>query len=262
MKSRIGRLKSIFDEGRVAFGSCLDSYSPAVVETAGYSGLDFVRLDTEYSWRRDDSLEHLLRAAAVVDITTVVRVEKGNPFLISKALQAGAGAILVSEIASLQEAEAVVKAARFPPRGNRGYSTFSFSGRWGAGGGKEWIDWTNTRILVGVMVETRAIVEQADDLFAIDGLDFGFFGPSDYGLSIGLAAPKRSDPAVQDAIRRVGEAANKHDKIAGIPLVPPWKAEARTYRDMGYRMLEIGHDLGVLHSAYQAALDEVRKGSG
>ena len=48
------RFKQALDEGNVALGTCIDSNSPAVMEVAGFSGLDFVRIDTEYLWRRDD----------------------------------------------------------------------------------------------------------------------------------------------------------------------------------------------------------------
>ena len=76
---RENRLKSILEEGKIALGTCIDSHSPAVVEVAGYSGLDFVRIDTEYSWRRDDTVEHMIRAAEIARLTPIMRVEKGNP---------------------------------------------------------------------------------------------------------------------------------------------------------------------------------------
>ena len=116
---RVNKLRQVLAEGRVAVGTCADSYSPAIIETIGYSGLDWVRVDSEYSWRRDESMENMMRAAALAGITAMVRVEKGDPYLISKALQSGAQAIVVSDIVSYEEALAVVKAAKYPPNGHR-----------------------------------------------------------------------------------------------------------------------------------------------
>ena len=113
---RENRLRQILSEGKVAVGTCVDSYSPAAIEVVGYSGLDWVRVCNEYSWRRDESMEHMMRAAALVGITAMIRVEKGDPYLISKAFQCGAGAILVSDIANYEEALAVVKGGQISPQ--------------------------------------------------------------------------------------------------------------------------------------------------
>jgi 4-hydroxy-2-oxoheptanedioate aldolase len=256
---RVSKLKKVLDEGKIAVGTCIDSYSPAVVEITGYSGLDFCRIDNEYYWRRDESMEHMMRAAALVGITPMVRVEKGNPYLISKAFQMGAGAILVSDIANYQEALNVVKAAKFAPKGIRGYSSYSFSGGWGTQGGEGWVNWSDTELLVGIMVENEEVLSEIDKIFAIDGLDYCLFGPSDYSMSLGLRSPKKSNPKVQEAIRRTAEAAAKHKKAAGIGIGQPWEGEAQKYIDLGYRFIEIGHELGILHSVLKSAGAGIRK---
>jgi 4-hydroxy-2-oxoheptanedioate aldolase len=255
------KFKQVLDEGKVALGTCIDSFSPAVVEVAGYSGLDFVRIDTEYSWRRDDTLEHMVRAAVIAGITPMIRVEKHNPYLISKALQIGAGSILVSDISTVEEAEAVVKASKFAPRGSRGCSSFSFSAGWGTQGGKDWIDWSNTQIPIGIMVENTNIVEKLDEIFSIDGLDYCLFGPADYSMSLGLGEPQKGHPDVQKGLEKTIASATRYGKIVGIPIGKPWKKEAEKYIDMGCRFLEIGHELGILSSEWKSSSSEIRKGS-
>jgi 4-hydroxy-2-oxoheptanedioate aldolase len=255
---RINKLKQTLDEGKIALGSCIDSYSPAVMEVAGYSGLDFVRIDTEYSWRRDDVLEHMIRAAVIAELSPMIRVEKGNHYLVSKVLQIGANAILVSDVATFQEAVDVVKSAKFAPKGVRGYSSFSFSGGWGFHGGEEWVNWSNTEILVGIMVENEQIMTQIDDVFAIEGLDFCLFGPADYCMSLGLGAPKKGHPKVEKAIRKTIDAATKHNKAVGIGIGQPWEENAKRYIDLGCRFLEIGHELGILRSEWHAAASSIR----
>jgi 2-keto-3-deoxy-L-rhamnonate aldolase RhmA len=259
---RINKLKLVLDEGKIALGSCIDSYSPAVMEVAGYSGLDFVRIDTEYSWRRDDALEHMIRAAVIAEVTPMIRVEKGNHYLVSKALQIGANAILVSDVATYREAVDVVKSAKFAPKGVRGYSSYSFSGCWGTQGGEDWVNWSNTEILVGIMVENEQIMTQIDDVFAIEGLDFCLFGPSDYCMSLGLGAPKKGHPKVEEAISKTIDAATKYNKAVGIGIGQPWEENARRYIDLGCRFLEISHDLGILSSEWRAAASSIRTGSG
>ncbi len=255
---RVNRLRQILSEGKVAVGTCVDSYSPAAIEVVGYSGLDWVRVCNEYSWRRDESMEHMMRAAALVGITAMIRVEKGDPYLISKAFQCGAGAILVSDIASYEEALAVVKAAKFPPKGHRGYSGFSVAGHWGVDSGKDWVEWCDQELLVGVMIENEQVVSQVEKIMAIEGLDYGFFGPADYSMSIGLRSNQKDNPKVQEAIQRTVDAAAKYKKAVGIGIGEPYEAQAKKYIDMGLRIIEVDHELGILRSVYKKAGEGIR----
>jgi 4-hydroxy-2-oxoheptanedioate aldolase len=255
---RVNKFRKVMEEGKVAVGTCLDSYSAAAVETAGYSGLDFCRIDNEYSWRRDEGMENMLRAAALTGITPMVRVEKGAPYLISKIFQAGAGAVLVSDINSYEEALAVVKASKFAPKGHRGMSSFSFSGGWGTRGGEDFADWGDTQLMVGIMVENEGVVGQLDKIFAIEGLDYALFGPSDYSMSLGFRSTKKNHPKVQEAIKKACEAANKHKKFVGIGIGEPWVEEAKKYIEMGCRFIEAGHELAILRGVLNSAAAGIR----
>ena len=255
---RVNRLRMVLAEGKVAVGTCVESYSAAAIEVVGYSGFDWVRVDNEYSWRRDESMEHMMRAAALVDITAMIRVEKGAPYLISKAFQSGAGAILVSDIASYEEALAVVKAAKFPPKGHRGYSGYSFAGHWAADSGKEWVEWCDQDLMVGVMIENEQVVSQVDKVMSIEGLDYCLFGPADYSMSIGLRSAQKDHSKVQDAIKRTVDAAAKYKKAVAIGIGEPYEAEAKKYIDMGLRIIEVGHELGILRSVYKKVGEGIR----
>lgn len=256
---RTNKFRKILEEGKIAVGTCCDSYSAATVEAIGYSGMDFCRIDNEYSWRRDEGMENMLRAAAISGVTAMVRVEKGAPYLVSKIFQAGAGAVLVSDINNYEEALAVVKASKFAPAGHRGMSSFSFSGGWGTRGGEAFADWSDTQLMVGIMVENEHVVEQLDRIFAIDGMDYALFGPTDFSMSLGLRTTKKNHPKVQDAIKKTCEAAHKHNKFVGIGIGEPWVEEAEKYIKMGCKFIEIGHELAILGGVLRSASSGIRK---
>ncbi len=153
---------------------------------------------------------------------------------------------------------AVVKASKFAPRGHRGYSGFSFAGHWGADSGRDWIEWCDQELLVGVMIENEQVVNQVEKVMAIEGLDYCMFGPADYSMSIGLRSSQKDNPKVQDAIKRTAEAAGKYNKQVAIGVGEPYEAEAKKYIDMGLRIIEVGHELGILRSVYQKAGEEIR----
>lgn len=93
---------------------------PAFVECAGYAGYDFVLLDMEHGPVSFERLQNLIRAANIAKIMPVVRVPRGSDIFISRALDVGAGAILVPQIDSAEQAAAAVSAAKFSPIGTRG----------------------------------------------------------------------------------------------------------------------------------------------
>ncbi len=255
---KVNKLKKVLKKGEVALGTAVFSYSPAIVEVAGYSGLDFIRIDNEYSWRRDESMEHMIRAATVAEVAPILRIDKGNHYLINKALEIGAGGVVVPDISTKEEVEELIKAAKFPPRGTRGYSSFCFSGQWGARGGEDWVNWSEHETLVGIMVENEEIITKLDEILSMEGLDFVLFGPSDYSMSIGLRRPQKNHPRVQEAIKKTIEVATKYGKPVAIGVGQPWEEEARKYIDLGCRIIEISNDVVILRSIWKSLTDTLK----
>lgn len=247
---RINKLKQVLDRGDIAKGTAVFSSSPAIIEIAGYSGLDFVRVDNEHSWRRDEAMEHMMRAAMIANITPMVRVDKDDPYVIRKAMEIGAGAILVPDVSTKEEAQKVVSAAKFPPTGIRGYNSFCFSGCWGSTPGADWVEWSEREILIGIMIENVEVISQLDAVLSVERLDYVLFGPGDYSMSLGLRSPQKNHPKVQDALKRTIEVSNKYNKPVAIGIGPPLKEEAEKYIDLGCRIIEVSNDVLLLRNAW------------
>jgi 4-hydroxy-2-oxoheptanedioate aldolase len=246
---RANRLREKLRDGQVVVGSVIYSWSPSVMEVAGCAGLDFMRIDNEHAWRQDASAEELMRAAELVGVEAVMRVDKDNPYLIRKALEIGAGGIIVPDVHSVEEVEAVVKAAKFPPRGTRGYSGNCRSGGWGARAGAEWVEWSDHEPMMGVMVEHVRAMDCVDEMLAVEGLDFALFGPADYSMSLGLRKPAKSHEEVEDALKRTIAAAGRSGKHVMLG-VGTRVDDIERYREMGVTMLEMSNDLGILHTVW------------
>ena len=258
MERKENKLKKILKEGKVVFGSCICSFSPSLVELAGFCGLDFCRIDNEHAWRQDESLDNMMRAAVVGDIAALPRIDKGNPYLIRKVYEIGASGFIIPDIQSSEEVKEIIQAAKFPPDGNRGYSGNCFSAGYGTHAGEEWIKWSNKELLIGVMIEDQEAIKDIDHIMALKGLDFVLFGPADYSLSIGLSAPNKNHPKVQDALKRTIEAAKKNNKYVMIGVGFPWEEEAQKYIDLGCQMIEIGHDYSILKTVWKNTLTKFK----
>jgi 4-hydroxy-2-oxoheptanedioate aldolase len=251
-------LKEKLARGEKVYGTCICSFSPHMASLAGHCDFDFVRIDNEHAWRQDESLENTIRAALLEGVAPIVRIDKDEPYLARKALEVGALGLIIPEIKEASEVEAAVKAAKFPPRGERGFSTLCFSGQYGTADAAEWIEWSNRETLVGAMIEKPEAVEDIAAICAIDGLDFLLFGPADYSVAIGLSAPDKDHPSVQQAIAQTAEAAKKNGVHLMIGVAPPWQKETAYYAALGYDMIEIGHDYSVLARAWKGALADAK----
>lgn len=258
MKLKPNKLKKKLQEGKTVYGTCMCAYSPNLVELAGFIGYDFCRIDNEHAWRQDDIMEHMIRAAIIGGITPLVRVDKGNPYLIRKVLEIGAVGFIIPNIYNAEEVKEIVKAAKFPPQGERGFSGLCLSGGYGTVPGDEWKKWSNEETMVGIMIEKKEAVDDIENIMAVEGLDFVMFGPADYSMSIGLSKPDKNNPQVQDAIKRTAETARKNGKSMILPIGEPWKEEAEKYTKMGVNMIEMGHDYSMLNRAWSKALKDVK----
>ena len=246
-------------EGKIVLGTCAYSFSPDIVQMAGYCGLDFCRIDNEHAWRQDSALENMIRASLASGITALCRVDRDNPFLIRKALELGSQAIVVPQIETRKEAQAVINAAKFPPLGTRGFGNLNQSGRYGVIDAGEWIQWSNSEIMVGSMIETEKALHELDGILSLDGLDFVLIGPADLSLSLGLDKPSVNDNRVQDAIKTVVSAARKHRKYVMLGVASPWAENAGKYIDMGVNMIEIGHDFSILRTVWTDTLHAIKQ---
>ena len=107
-------------KGETAFGIYITVPSPVIVEIAGYSGYDFVRIDLCHSNIDMSRVEHLVRAAELSGVAPMARVDN-NPEVISRLLEMGIQGLVVPDIETAEAARAVVKAARFGQQGSAAY---------------------------------------------------------------------------------------------------------------------------------------------
>jgi 4-hydroxy-2-oxoheptanedioate aldolase len=165
-----------------------------------------------------------------------------------KALDAGAGGVIVPMINSVAEAEAVVGACRYPPEG------FRSMGPTRARVADS--DWRHP--LCVVMVETVQAVEIVDDILSVAGIDAVFVGPNDLAVSAGLESGYEGrDPGHRRMIERIAESAREHHVTAGIMCGTP--EVAKQWHDVGYQMLALDADTRLLMTATEQIAERAKK---
>jgi 4-hydroxy-2-oxoheptanedioate aldolase len=252
------KLRATIQKKGYAIGTCAYSFSPDIVQIAGYSGMDFCRIDNEHSWRKDDSLENMIRAANLSNMSTVIRVDRDSPYEVRKALELGSHAIVIPQIESKKEVEDYISWTKFPPLGKRGFSNLNQSAHYGLINSKEWIDWCNSEIMVGVMVETKTAVDEIDEILSTKGLDYILIGASDLSLSLGLEKPEMNHPLVQQSIIKIIERAKHHKVYTMLGVGYPWIDQAKNYLNLGIDMIEVGHDYSILSTVWRDVGEQLR----
>jgi 4-hydroxy-2-oxoheptanedioate aldolase len=253
---RPNKVRAKLAAGQRVLGTAIYSASANVVEAAGYAGIDFVRIDTEHAWRRDESLEHMIRAAVIADVVPIVRIDRDDPYLPRKALEVGAGGIIVPQVTTEADAREVVRAAKFPPMGERGVGSLCQSGEWGRRDTAEWAQWSNTEPLIGVMIESPAALLELDAILAVDGIDFVLFGPSDYAMAVGERDRGAVKTAVDEGLALTLSAARRAGKhvMLGVGIE---RAGIRARIEMGVTMLELGHDVAIVRNTLSALVADL-----
>ncbi|SFK05325.1 4-hydroxy-2-oxoheptanedioate aldolase [Halobacillus dabanensis] len=201
-------IKDKINNDERVMGAFINMYAPSLVEMIGYAGFDFLIIDDEHGSFSSSELEHMIRAAEVVNLTPVVRVSY-NPSSIQKALDRGAKGIQVPMVNSKEEAEEVVKKVKFPPLGNRGTAFSIRPAKFGKDKGKEYIERTNDEVLIAVHIETEKAVQNFLEIMDVPGIDIAFIGSTDLSVNMGYAGDI-THPHVQEVMEELFEKGKKN----------------------------------------------------
>ena len=170
-------------------------------------------------------------------LTPIVRIphEADQPYhhVVKQILDAGAMGIVLPQVRTAAEIDALVRAMRYPPQAGAEYPEPRGRRGWGPTGARRvwnmdndeyarradvWPLNPNGELLAIVMIETRESVENIDEILQVPGLGGVLIGPSDLSLSLGVGTPAANPraPEVEEAIETVGQACMRHNALCGI----------------------------------------------
>lgn len=195
-----GRFKRRLQAGEVVVGPFAIVNSPIMMSALGIAGMDFVIIDTEHGPFDIQDAEVMCHACDAAGVASIVRVGEINDWMILRALDIGATGIEVPQIRSRADAEAVVRAAKYAPLGERGLSIFTRAGELGTRGPR-YTDMANEETVVIVHIEGVEGVNNLDEVLTVEGLDVIFLGPYDLSQSLGIPG-QVEDPRVEEMMRQ------------------------------------------------------------
>lgn len=260
MRKVKNRLKSILQNGGIAYGAYVTIDSPVLIETIGGCGFDFVVIDVELigpSPYDSKSLGNLIRACELYDMTSLIRVAENSASMILKALSLGAQGVVVAHCKTVHDAELMVKHSFYPPFGWRGI---------GPSRGlhdvvaelPEYVKQSNLETVVIPLIEDKEGVDNLGDILKIPEIDIIFLGPGDLSVSLGHPGELGHEEVLKylDRARAICRARGKCTmELAG------GREDAEKLVREGARALLLPDDVLVIYQSFRNRLEQLRAGA-
>jgi len=225
-----------------------------IARIARTAGFDTLYVDMEHASFSLETTGQICIAALEVGITPLVRVPGLNE--VSRVLDAGALGVIAPHVQSADEARAYVKAAKFPPLGERSaagplphlqYRSFPAAQADAA---------LNDATMIIVQFESEQALTRANEIAAVDGVDLVMIGSNDLLADWGLTG-QYEHPRLREAYTKTIAACRKHGKHVGVGGLASRPQLAAEFVALGARYVSTGTDLGFVLAACTAKAKEV-----
>ena len=282
---RLNKLIELFENDQPAFGVLSFDYSLNNARAMASSGLDFLFIDMEHAPFDIERLRLFLlgmtdkrsineKGNLQPNVVPLVRIPAagGAEELIAQAkqvLDVGVFGIFFPAVHTREQAELAVRATRYPqyndapdyePAGLRGRNPSNAMWYWGVrdyhARADVWPLDPQGELLAMMFIESRAGVENIEEIITVPGLGGIFIGPSDLSTSMGYTSP--AAPEVEQAIQTVLGACLEHDVPCAITT---GQGSVQQRIDQGFRFVTVGAD-GGLNTGASNALRLGREAAG
>lgn len=253
MKPIVNRFKQSMLAGEQQIGGWCMSGSATLAEAMSCVGYDYLVLDLEHGPSTTQDALHLLRAVEQTETRAVVRMAGHDPIAIKQILDIGAQTLYFPFTESVSEAEAIVDAAWYQPRGSRGFAKMHRAS--GFATLKNYADIANEQLCLIGQLESSKAIELALDIGSVNGIDALFIGPGDLSASMNQHG-QVNHPLVQKAMADCAKRCNEH----GIPIgtVLPTAEAAHWALEAGFSFVSIASDLANLMNTCQAQWESIQ----
>lgn len=178
-------------------------------------GFDAIYFDMQHSPLPEGDVAQMCVGALRAGVTPLVRIPEKDYGLALRMLDGGAMGIVVPDVATADDVRAAVAACKYAPMGHRsGASSWPHFG-YHSMPVKEARTILNDNTLVICMIESRAALDNIEEIAAVPGVDILHIGSNDLSSDMGIVG-ELTHPQIKAAFERVVAACHKHGKIAGI----------------------------------------------
>jgi 2-dehydro-3-deoxyglucarate aldolase/4-hydroxy-2-oxoheptanedioate aldolase len=232
-------------------------FHPNFVQCLGANGgFHAVWIDQEHCGLTMREMEIATVSARAAGMDSFVRFAPTDYALVTRCLEAGAGGVMAAQVNTAEEAEKIVRWAKFAPRGLRGLNNGGYDGKFGLLGAKEFCESANRDSVVIIQIETEQSVHEAEAIAAVDGVDMLFIGPFDLSQALGVTGDF-FHPKCLDAVERVAKACEKAGKKWG--ALTTTTDHCQMLLDQGCNLISPASDIRLVSAGVKAIKDTFTK---
>jgi 4-hydroxy-2-oxoheptanedioate aldolase len=246
---RDSRVRKRWMQGKPVLATVAHFADPSSAELIGLMGFDCLWIDLEHQPLGMAEAANIMRAARVGDMDVMARPAKGEYMRMARLIEAGASLIMYPRCETAEEARELVRCAKFPPLGERGFFSASPDNPYSTMPVKDYLKQANEQTILIAQIESPRALKNARAIAEVEGIDVLFFGPGDFSMMSGVAGEFGS-ALVQDALRETCQAALAAGKRFGTTVSSV--EYTKKMLDLGGTLLCYGGDL---HFVRQALID-------
>jgi 4-hydroxy-2-oxoheptanedioate aldolase len=253
------RFRELLKTGKPTISTRVHNTWPSIIEAIGHTGMfDYVEFLAEYAPFDLYTLDNFGRTTELYNMSAVIKVDQEpRGFMAQRAIGAGFQGVLFTDCRTVEDVRSCVRIVRpeTPEDGGIygvGPRRFAYMSHAGT---PEYVAALRD-IVVMIMIEKKQVVEQLEDILAIEGIDMIQWGGADYSMSVGRTG-ERTSPEIKAIERRVFETALKMGVPPRAEIMSP--DQAKYYLDLGVRHFSIGTDIMVLYNWLKKSGEDLHK---
>ncbi len=250
---RKNMIREIWARGEAVINGWCSIPSSFSAEVMAHQGFDSITIDMQHGLIDYQVAVNMLQAISTTSVTPLARVPWNDPARLMKMLDAGAYGVICPMINTAKDADALVRACKYPPMGFRSFGPIRakyYSGGATHGGG-DYHHYANEETLVIPQIETPEAIENLDEILQIPGIGAIYIGPSDLSMAFNKEPRKgQNDPVIAKARQTILETAKRHGIPAGIHT---------NSREVAVEMINLGFQFASLQSDDRFLMSRARE---
>ena len=241
--------------GKPSIGTWISVGHPDVSMYLADLGFDWLVCDMEHGPFGPETYHFMVQAVLYnrKNCMPMARIPWNDLIWAKKAMDAGATGLVIPRVETAEMARETIRIMKYPPQGERGAGP-----RLAAFHDPDYFDTVNEESLVVVMIETQRGLDNIDEIFAVEGVDACFVGPSDFTLDMGIHR-QYTHPRFKDALDRIVKAGEEHGVAPGMHCqTTPGPTNINNAIEQGFKFCAVSSDVGFLRVAATDAINGVK----
>lgn len=226
--------------GDFVIGLTVTTSNLEVALLGAQQGFHFLWIEMEHSPITLETLRAMVIATRGLETPIFARVPVIALWTAKRVLDQGVSGVIFPFVSNPELAQTAAHACRYPPAGLRGSGAGLAISTWPEAG--NYYDSADARVLTICVIEEARALSHIDEIASVPGIDVLFIGTSDLSFSLGLRG-RQDEPALQQAIQTIVDAAKRHGKFLGRPAGTA--EQIAEYRKQGFQFFQSVTELGL-----------------